>query len=69
MAKKSAKKQVVGWTASTLTDADLAKAKEEGFLVSSAEFIFPSSEVIAHLQPGFRVIFLAFLLRSFSPCP
>jgi hypothetical protein len=26
------------------TEADLAKAKEEGFLAASAEVIFPSSE-------------------------
>jgi hypothetical protein len=31
MAKKSMKMQAVGWTASTLTDADLAKAKEWAF--------------------------------------
>jgi hypothetical protein len=66
MVKKSAKKQAVGWTASTLTEADLAKAKEEGFLTASVEVIFPSSEVIPHPQPRFRVMFLAFLLRGLS---
>jgi hypothetical protein len=66
MAKKSAKKQTMGWTASTLTETDLAKAKEEGFLASSAKVIFPSTKVIPHPQPGFRVMFLAFLFRSLS---
>jgi hypothetical protein len=48
MAKNSAKKQVVGGTASTLTDAYLAKAKEEGFLAASTEVVFPSIGVIPH---------------------
>jgi hypothetical protein len=66
MVKKFAKKQAVGWTASTLMDVDLAKARKEGFLAESAEFIFPSTEVIPTPQPGFRVMFLAFLLRGLS---
>jgi hypothetical protein len=48
MAKQSAKKQAVDWTACTITDADLAKAKEEGFLAASAEITFPSTEVVPH---------------------
>jgi hypothetical protein len=66
MAKKSVNKQVVDWTASTLTDVDLAKARKEGFLAASAEVIFPSTEIIPRSQPGFRVMFLAFLLRGLS---
>jgi hypothetical protein len=66
MAKKSAKKQAVGWTTSTLTEIDLAKAREEGFLATTTEVIFPSSEVIPHPQPGFRVMFLSFILRGLS---
>jgi hypothetical protein len=60
------KKQAVGWTASTLTDTDLAKARKEGFLAESAEVVFPSTEIIPKPQPGFWVMFLAFLLRSLS---
>jgi hypothetical protein len=66
MAKKFMKKQAVGWTASTLTETDLAKAREEGFLVATAEVILPGSEVVPHSQPGFRVMFLAFLLHGIS---
>jgi hypothetical protein len=66
MAKKGAKKQVVGWTASIADEADLKKARKEGFLAQYAEVIFPSTEVIPALPPGFRVMFLAFLLRGFS---
>jgi hypothetical protein len=66
MVKKSAKKQAVGWTASSLTDMDPAKAKEEGFLATSAEVALPSTEVIPLSQLGFRVMFLAFLLHGLS---
>jgi hypothetical protein len=53
MAKKGAKKQDVGWTATVLVEADLKKVKKEGFLVESAEVIFPSTEVIPLPPPGF----------------
>jgi hypothetical protein len=66
MAKKGVKKQAVGWTASSFLEVDLAKMKKEGFLAQSAEVIFPSAEVIPAPQPGFRVMFLAFLLRGLS---
>jgi hypothetical protein len=68
MVKQSAKKQALGWTASTMMASDLAKAKEEGFIVASAGIIFPSTEVVPQPQPEYRVMFLAFLLRSFFLC-
>jgi hypothetical protein len=54
MAKKFVKKQVVGWTASTLTETDLAKAREEGFLAATAEVVFPAprSSLIRGLASG-----------------
>jgi hypothetical protein len=66
MAKKDAKKQAVGWTASAFVETDLKKMKKEGFLAESGEVIFPSTKVIPPPLPGFRVMFLAFLLRGFS---
>jgi hypothetical protein len=42
MAKHSVKKQALGWIASTITDADLTKDKEEGFLAASAELSSPA---------------------------
>jgi hypothetical protein len=66
MAKKSTKIQAVGWTASTIMDVDLANAREEGFLATSAEITFPNTEVVPHPQPGYRVMFLAFLLHGLS---
>jgi hypothetical protein len=44
-------------------EVDLSKLKKEGFLVQSVEVIFPSTEVIPAPQPGFQVMFLAFLLK------
>jgi hypothetical protein len=66
MSKKGAKKQAAGWTTTALMEADLKKVKKEGFLTKSAEVIFPSTKVIPTPPPGFRVMFLAFLLRGFS---
>jgi hypothetical protein len=45
---------------------DLVKARKEGFLAASAEVIFPSTGIICHPQPGFRVIFLAFIFSGLS---
>jgi hypothetical protein len=39
MAKKGAKKQAMGWTASAFMEADLKKAKKEGFQAESAKVI------------------------------
>jgi hypothetical protein len=61
MAKKSMNKQAMGCTASAFTEANL-----EGFLAASTEVAFPSTEVIPHPLPDFRVMFLAFLFRGLS---
>jgi hypothetical protein len=45
---------------------DLKKAKREGFLPASVEIVFRSTEAIPSPPAGFRVMFLAFLLRGFS---
>jgi hypothetical protein len=66
MAKKSLRKQVVGWTGSLFAKANLAKMKAEGFLAKSADVRFPSTEIIPAPPEGYRVMFLAFLLRGFS---
>jgi hypothetical protein len=41
MAKKGTNKPALGWISSSFDDADLKKAKKEGFLFESAEIIFP----------------------------
>jgi hypothetical protein len=64
--KKGTKKQVVGWTASVLDEIDMKKVKKEGFFTESMEIVCPSTKVIHVPPPGFRVMFLAFLLCGFS---
>jgi hypothetical protein len=66
MAKLFAKKHALGWTASTITSADLLKAKEEGFLSTATEITFPSTEVIPQPESGYREMFLSFLLSGLS---
>jgi hypothetical protein len=56
MAKKGMKKQAPNWISSSFDEADLKKAKKEGFLTELAAVIFP----------GYRVMFLTFLLRGLS---
>jgi hypothetical protein len=66
MAKLSNKKQVTGWTASKISEADLKKAMKDGYLAQSAEIIFPSDKVIPRPQEVFWVMFLSFLLHGLS---
>jgi hypothetical protein len=40
--------------------------REEGFQAESADVRFPSTEIIPAPPEGYRVMFLAFLLRGFS---
>jgi hypothetical protein len=56
----------LGWIPSSFDDGDLKKTKKEGFLPASVEIVFPSTESIPSPPAGFWVMFLAFLLRSFS---
>jgi hypothetical protein len=46
--------------------SDLTKAQENGFLVEGNQVIFPSTERIPKPPSGYRVMFLAFLLRGLS---
>jgi hypothetical protein len=66
MAKKGTKKQTLGWIPSSFDDTDLKKAKKEGFLSESAEVIFLRDEAVPTPPAGYRVMFLAFLLRGLS---
>jgi hypothetical protein len=45
---------------------DLTKAQDNGFLVGGDQVIFPSIERIPKPPSGYRVMFLAFLLRGLS---
>jgi hypothetical protein len=54
------------WVPSEFGQSDLAKAKKEGFLTEEDQVIFPSTERIPKPPSGYRVMFLAFLLRGLS---
>jgi hypothetical protein len=66
MAKKGTKKHAPNWVPSSFDEADLKKAKKEGFLPASAVVIFPGDEVVPTPLAGYLVMFLAFLLCGLS---
>jgi hypothetical protein len=51
---------------SVFTQKELNKARMEGLVSNDDEVIFPSTERIPKPRDGFRVMFLAFLLRGLS---
>jgi hypothetical protein len=48
MAKKAAKKQALGWSATVLDEADLKKVKKEGFMAESAGLSSPAPRSSLH---------------------
>jgi hypothetical protein len=66
MAKKGTKKLALNWVPSYFDEADRKKAKKEGFLPAVAPVIFPGDEIVPKPPAGYRVMFLAFLLRGLS---
>jgi hypothetical protein len=69
MAKKSTKKQAVGWTASTIADVDLAKAKAEGFLADSVVITFPRPRSSLTHSQAFGDVSCFPSSWTFFPCP
>jgi hypothetical protein len=51
---------------SEFLQSDLAKAQKDGFIAEEDQVIFPSTERIPKPLSGYRVMFLAFLLRGLS---
>jgi hypothetical protein len=66
MAKKGTKKLALNWVPLSFDEADMKKAKKEGFLPALAAVVFPGDEVVLKPPMGYRVMFLAFLLRGLS---
>jgi hypothetical protein len=64
--KKKSGSTVTRWVPSEFEESDLNKAKKEGFLAGAAPIVFPSAERIPKPPSGYRVMFLAFLLRELS---
>jgi hypothetical protein len=66
MSKKKSANAATSWVPSEFEQSDLTKAQKEGFLVGGDQVIFPSTERIPKPLSGYRVMFLAFLLRGLS---
>jgi hypothetical protein len=66
MVKKGGNKMALKWVPSLFEESDLKKAKKDGFLLETAPIIFPSDEHVPLPPKGYRVMFLAFLLRGLS---
>jgi hypothetical protein len=66
MVKGKAVNAATSWVPSAFTQKDLDKAKVDGLISDSNSVIFPSTERIPKPKNGFRVMFLAFLLRGLS---
>jgi hypothetical protein len=66
MAKKKSGNTATSWVPSEFEESDLLKAQRDGFLVRGEQVIFPSTERIPKPSSGYRVMFLAFLLRGLS---
>jgi hypothetical protein len=66
MVKKGSNKMALKWVPSSFEESDMKKAQKEGFLPAAAPIIFPDDEHVPTLPKGYRVMFLAFLLRGLS---
>jgi hypothetical protein len=66
MAKKKSGNAATSWVPSEFKESDLLKDQRDGFLVGGEQVIFPSTERIPKPPSGYRVMFLAFLLRGLS---
>jgi hypothetical protein len=66
MTKKKSGSIATKWVPSEFEESDLNKAKREGFLAEAAPIVFPGIERIPKPPNGYRVMFLAFLLRGLS---
>jgi hypothetical protein len=66
MVQGKAANAATSWVPSAFMQKDLDKAMADGLISDSDSVIFPSTERIPKPKSGFRVIFLAFLLRGLS---
>ena len=61
-----AKTSATNWVRSTITKKEVEKARADGFIAAQDSIKFPSTERIPEPPSGYRVMFLAFLLRGLS---
>jgi hypothetical protein len=61
-----AKTSATNWVRSAITKKEVEKARADGLIAAQDSIKFPSTERIPKPPSGYRVMFLAFLLRGFS---
>jgi hypothetical protein len=66
MGKSDITNASTSWVPSDFKQTDLTKAQADGLIADGDQVIFPSTERIPEPPSGFRVMFLAFLLRGLS---
>jgi hypothetical protein len=66
LVKKKSTNALNSWVPSEFGQTDLTKAQKDGFIAKGDQVIFPSTERIPKPPSGYRVMFLAFLLRRLS---
>jgi hypothetical protein len=66
MGKKKITNSSTSWVPSKFSQTDLTKAQKDGLIAKGDHVIFPSTERIPKPPSGYRVMFLAFLLRDLS---
>jgi hypothetical protein len=66
MGKSKTTNASTSWVPSEFAQVDLAKAQKDGFIAEGDQVIFPSTDRIPKPPSGYRVMFLAFLLRGLS---
>jgi hypothetical protein len=60
------KTSATNWVRSTITKKEVEKARADSFIAAQDSIKFPSTERILEPPSGYRVMFLAFLLRGLS---
>jgi hypothetical protein len=66
MGKGKTTNSSTSWVPSEFTQVDLAKAQKDGLITEGDQVVFPSTDRISKPPSGYRVMFLAFLLRGLS---
>jgi hypothetical protein len=66
MGKKKITNASTSWVPSEFGQSNLTKSQKEGFIAEGDQVVFPSTERIPKPPSGYRVMFLAFLLRGLS---
>jgi hypothetical protein len=66
MGKTNTTNASTNWVPTKFKQTDLTKALADGLITDGYQVIFPSTECIPKPPSGFRVMFLAFLLRGLS---